>query len=176
MTARTPTDGQGAPARVGRLLESTGANPVQLSARMHARLARELIAACGGLDEAASACQLSRSRLSQCQTPPSDDPDAPPPAYLHAGAIAELEAYCGQPIYSRALVEARPAAAELKGVVEGVTDSTEDMAELQRLVRQLSAAGKPWSQRERLLVTAAAAKIRDRLAAVMAIVDQDLPS
>lgn len=147
-----------------------------VTTRMHARLARQLIAACGGLDEAVGACRLKRTRLSECQTPPTDEEGAPEPSFLPADVIADLEAYCGRPLYSQALAEARPAAPGLTDVVKGITDTTEEVADLQRLVRRLHAAGKRWSQHDRLQVTTTAMKIRDQLGAVMAIVDQDLQS
>lgn len=68
---------------------------------------RSLIAACGGLTEASRACaegarNYSVQHLSRCQT-------AGLPDMLPIDIVACLEAYCGDPIVSRAMVEARPA-------------------------------------------------------------------
>jgi hypothetical protein len=73
-----------------------------ISPRRHARLARNLIEACGGLEEAASACRVRKSSLSLYQCPQ----DA---ATMPADVMADLEAYCGEPIYSREIADARPA-------------------------------------------------------------------
>jgi len=136
-----------------------------VNARMHALLARELIDACGGLDEAVGACRLQKSRLSECQ-----NPDRPPdqPAYLPADVIADLEAYCGKPLYSRVLAEARPSAPDGKSIVEEISDATEDMAELQRLVRKVRSTGRPMTPRERLVVDAAVLRLREELGDVLA--------
>ncbi|MDO1560400.1 hypothetical protein Q0812_13275 [Brevundimonas sp. 2R-24] len=74
-----------------------------MNARRHARLARELIDACGGLDEAAAACRVGKSSLSDYQ-------NACLTAFMPADVIADLEGYCGQAIYSATLAEARPSA------------------------------------------------------------------
>ncbi len=71
----------------------------------HAHLARLLVKACGGLEEAAAACNMKKSRLHECFDPAGG-------AFLRADVIADLEAYCGAPIYSRELVENRPAGGE----------------------------------------------------------------
>lgn len=136
-----------------------------VTARMHALLARKLIAACGGLDEAAGACRLNKSRLSECQTPGEE------PAFLPADAVADLEAYCGQPIYSRALVDARPAAPDRRDVVERISDAVEDMAELQRLARRLMSTTRPMSINEYRLIAAALLKLREQLGDAMASLD-----
>lgn len=74
-----------------------------ITPRRHARLARNLIEACGGLEEAATACRVRKSSLSLYQCPQ----DA---ATMPADVMADLEAYCGEPIYSREIAEARPSA------------------------------------------------------------------
>lgn len=73
-----------------------------MNARKHTRLAKQLIDACGGLEEAASACRLNKSRLSDFQNPNSG-------SFMPADVITDLEAYCGEPVYSREMFEARPA-------------------------------------------------------------------
>lgn len=72
-----------------------------MTPQRHAKLARDLIAACNGLDEATTACRLNRSRLSEFQNWRSG-------SFMPADVVADLEAYCGEAIYSRALFEARP--------------------------------------------------------------------
>jgi hypothetical protein len=67
--------------------------------RRHAKLARQLIDACGGLSEAAENCDREKSSLSLYQTGH---------AFMPADVIADLEEYCGQNIYSVALAAARP--------------------------------------------------------------------
>lgn len=123
-------------------------------------LTRQLINACGGLEEAACACRISKSRLSECQTPLAG-------AFLPIDVVASLEAYCGEPIISRALVEARPSAASAAGLVTDAIECAEEASALQRLVRR-RAGGKPMSQRERDELVAAAELIEGHLAAVRA--------
>lgn len=101
-----------------------------MNARHHARLARNLIAACGGLEEAAGACRLKKSRLSHCQDPASG-------SFLPADVIADLEAHCGEPIYSRALFEARPGGETAEDLASAACQTTEVAAALQGLVRKL---------------------------------------
>lgn len=72
-----------------------------LGPRKHSLLARNLIVACGGLEEAATACRLGKSQLSNAQNVNQD-------SFLPIDVVAELEAYCGEPIISRALFESRP--------------------------------------------------------------------
>ena len=68
----------------------------------------QLILACGGLSETSRACgELARSysvpHLSRCQNPNAPD-------YLPIDIVLCLEAYCGQPIVTAAMAEARPSA------------------------------------------------------------------
>lgn len=70
-------------------------NPV-LTPRYHALLARKLIAACDGLTSAEAACRASRSSLSNYQNPNQA-------AQMPADVMGDLEAYCGEAIYSGAL-------------------------------------------------------------------------
>jgi hypothetical protein len=75
--------------------------PKTLSHREHARLARELIEACGGLEEAARACRVRKSALSGYQN--AEDASTMP-----ADVMDALEEYAGQgPIYSGAIAERR---------------------------------------------------------------------
>lgn len=72
-----------------------------MNSRKHARLASDLITACGGLDEAAASCRVGKSSLSDYQNPVLT-------SYMPADVICDLEAYCGDAIYSRAMMESRP--------------------------------------------------------------------
>ena len=82
-------------------------------------LTRQLIKACGGIDEASTACCLKRSRLGECQIPGSG-------AFLPIDVVAALEQYCGEPIISRALVEARPAYVHTAGLLTEALDTAEE--------------------------------------------------
>jgi hypothetical protein len=85
---------------------------------------RRLIEACGGLDEASRACAegcrpYSVKHLSRCQVPTAPD-------FLPIDIVLCLEAYCGEPILTGAMAEARPSGNaagdlrdELSDVVEG---------------------------------------------------------
>lgn len=85
---------------------------------------RQLIDRCGGLEEASRACRescrpYSVPHLSRCQVPTAPD-------YLPIDIVLCLEAYCGEPIITGAMAEARPSVVvagdlrdELSDVVEG---------------------------------------------------------
>ena len=85
---------------------------------------RQLIDRCGGLEEASRACRescrpYSVPHLSRCQVPTAPD-------YLPIDIVLCLEAYCGEPVITGAMAEARPSAVvagdlrdELSDVVEG---------------------------------------------------------
>lgn len=85
---------------------------------------RQLIDRCGGLEEASRACRescrpYSVTHLSRCQVPTAPD-------YLPIDIVLCLEAYCGEPVITGAMAEARPSAIvsgdlrdELSDVVEG---------------------------------------------------------
>lgn len=84
---------------------------------------RQLIDRCGGLEEASRACgeacrPYSVPHLSRCQVPTAPD-------YLPIDIVFCLEAYCGEPVITGAMAEARPSAVmagdlrdELSDVVE----------------------------------------------------------
>ena len=82
-----------------------------MTPKRHAKLARDLIAACGGLDEAAAACRVGASRLSDYQLPQLA-------STMPADVMADLEAYCGEPIYSRELAAMRPWEPTTGGVLQ----------------------------------------------------------
>lgn len=123
-----------------------------LTPRRHASLARRLIDACGGLDEATAACRVGKSTLSTYQNPAET-------AFMPADVMADLESYCGEPIYSRALFEARPgdpmAGDALVETHEAVQAAT-DLLPLALAMR----AGKPGA---RAAYEAAVAKLVDEV-------------
>lgn len=101
----------------------------------HALLARQLIAACGGLIPAAGGCRLEKSRLADFQDPKSG-------AFMPIDVVSDLEAYCGEPIYSRALVEDRPWEAEAKSLLTEACETAELAAQIQHLVRIAAEDGR----------------------------------
>lgn len=72
-----------------------------MNPKRHAKLARDLIEACGGLAEAANNSRVGVSTLSTYQNPNEH-------ATMPADVMADLEAYCGEPIYSREIASIRP--------------------------------------------------------------------
>ncbi len=111
-----------------------------MNSRQHSRLARRLVEACGGIDEASDNCRLKRSRLSDAQNPNVE-------AYLPADVIDRLEQYCGEPVYSRTLADSRPAAIAAGELLAEACGATELSAELQAQIRRL--ARGPQTRRER---------------------------
>jgi hypothetical protein len=107
-----------------------------VTSREHARLARELITACGGLDECAANCRVSKANLSRYQNPHEE-------CFMPADVIADLETYCGRPIYSAALFDRfEQPKAEASDLREAVFTLTEESADLQRVAREVLADGR----------------------------------
>ncbi len=100
-----------------------------MNSREHARLARELIDACGGLDEAVRNCRVSKSVLSGYQNPHH-------PSTMPADIIACLESYCGRAIYSAALFDQIEAAKPAGNLRDLVCQLSEASVDLQRRVRE----------------------------------------
>lgn len=105
-----------------------------LTERQLATKTKALVQACGGLEEASKACSdtarpYSVAQLSRCQTPGSG-------CFLPLDIINVLEDYCGKPVISQALFEARPSAAERKSLMSATLGTTESAAALQSRVRQ----------------------------------------
>lgn len=138
-----------------------------VNARLHAMLARQLIEACGGLEESETVSRLKRSRLSECQTPGSG-------AYLPIDVVADLEAYCGRPIYSQALVDARPAVEAAAGIMQEACEATEETGALLRVVRQAVADGH-LTPRERDLIEAAIGTVSAELRQLAAAAKRGTP-
>jgi hypothetical protein len=107
-----------------------------VDARQHAQLVRRLVAACGGVDEIVreNACRLRATRLYLLQDPKSA-------TFMGADVIADLEAYCGEPIYSQAIAHARPHSPDHQGATVEACELTEEAAEIQEIVRTAVAGG-----------------------------------
>jgi hypothetical protein len=126
-------------------------------------LARQLIAACGGLEEACRACRVSDTQLSRFQTPDAG-------AFMPADVMAHLEAYCGEPVYSRALFEARPAASDARDLLVEACEATESVTDLQREIRLAAADGKI-TPRERARLATLHAAAEQQLRDVATVID-----
>lgn len=101
---------------------------------------RLLIAACGGLIEAEAACAAecraySSKQLSRCQNVRAPD-------MMPIDIVLCLEAYCGQPMVSRAMAEARPSTGTAGELRDEASEVTETGAELQRSIREALADGE----------------------------------
>ena len=106
-----------------------------MNRRQHARLARQLIEACGGLVESSGVCRIGKSQLGDCQNPHGE-------AYLPADVIFDLEAYCGKPIYSRAMFEARPETVAAMNLIDEACGAAEAAMRLQTTVRLAAQDGE----------------------------------
>lgn len=133
-----------------------------MNSRQHALLARQLIAACGGLNEAPRACRLNRSRLAEFQ-----DPDAG--AFMPADVMGDLERYCGEAIYSRALAD-DPRAAGDGDLASESAETVEDAALLQRFVRLALKRGR-LTPRERTDIVKSAVQLQILLGRLIASAD-----
>jgi len=101
---------------------------------------RKLIAACGGLAEASRVCgedcrPYSIPHLSRCQV-------AGGPDYLPIDIVLCLEAYCGQPIVTGAMAEARPSAVEAGDLRDELSDVVEGGAALMTRYRAIMSDGR----------------------------------
>lgn len=115
-----------------------------MNRRRHAMLARMLISASGTLEEAAGACRVSVPQLSDYQSPTGV-------SYMPADVIGDLEAYCGERIYSRALFEAGPGGDPVRDLVAEGCEAAESASDLQREIRLAAKDGKITpAERERL--------------------------
>lgn len=106
-----------------------------MNRRQHARLARQLIEACGGLVEASGACRVGKTQLGEYQNPDGGD-------YMPADVLYDLEAYCGRPFYSRALFEARPEALAAQNLIDEACGAAEAAMQLQATVRLAAQDGE----------------------------------
>lgn len=134
-----------------------------MNIRWHSARAKELIAACGTLHEAADNCRVSAALLSEYNNPNK-------PCTMPADVILDLEAYCGQPIYTSALAGASGAIAPTPDLVCGAVGVSAGMANLvQKIVEFL--ADNHLSERERRELDAHIGKIKTEFAAVEAVID-----
>jgi len=107
-----------------------------LSHREHARLARDLIDACGGLEEAANACRVKKSALSGYQSPT----DA---SCMPADVMDALEEYAGQgPTYSGAIAERRMFPVPAASLADLACELSEQTLGAQSLIRHALADGR----------------------------------
>lgn len=113
---------------------------MSLNRRQHAELCRLLIAACGGLEESVAHCRVSKTRLADYQAPGGE-------TFMPGDVIADLEAYCGEPVYSRVLVAASPNQAAKADLLSEIFDVSEGAVELQAMARKAKAGGL--TERER---------------------------
>lgn len=109
----------------------------KLSHREHARLARELIDHCGGLEEAAGACRVRKSALSGYQNP--EDPSTMP-----ADVMDALEEYAGQgPTYSGTIAERRLYPVKVTGCLKELAfDLAQESMDVVTAVREALADGR----------------------------------
>ncbi|MBP7704164.1 MAG: hypothetical protein KA105_02625 [Caulobacter sp.] len=126
-----------------------------LSEREHARLARELVEACGGLDEAVRAAKISKSVLSRYGQP--HYAETMPARVIHA-----LELHCGRPIYSTAMFDCFEAPTADGSLKELACDLAEQATGLQALVRKALTDGR-LSPRELTDIAAAETEAEDAL-------------
>jgi hypothetical protein len=145
-------------------------------ARRHPAYAKLLINGCGSLEEASQACAAafaageihrtySVAQLSRCQTAGSN-------CYLPSDVIACLEDYCGEPIFSKKMAEARASAAQVASLMTEAAESTEAAALFQSKVRRAIADGKVTPAEQAELAREAEAMLeqaRETIAAVDAL-------
>lgn len=105
-----------------------------MNAKRHALLAKQLIAARGGLENSAAICRVKRSMLARYT-------DARSGMFMPADVIHDLESY-GEATYSRALADSRPGSAEAKNLLSEIFGATEATAKLQATGRQAFEDGK----------------------------------
>ena len=122
--------------------ESDGPPPEGLTPREHAHLARALIDACGGVDEILrqepSISRVGRSPLYDY---------AAGRRFMPMDVVSDLEAYAGEPVYSRVMAERRPYRLETASPGEEACSLSEHAAALQHAVR-LAAADHVYTPRE----------------------------
>jgi len=132
--------------------------------KQHALLARELIAACDGADNIVrvGACRYKGTSwlYKFC------DADNPEQAFMPADVMADLEAFCGKPIYSRALFDARPASEDVHTIWIETFETVESAAELERIARLAEAHHGGPTPRMRMAIEAATMRLEAEIRAV----------
>lgn len=132
-----------------------------MNAKRHARLARDLITAAGGLVDASKACRLQKTQLGLFQDPNSG-------AFMPADVIADLEEYVGKPMYSAELAAARTTETPAADLLDEVLETTEHAVQLQAELRKALADGVLDAAERRLidrLVSGVVNQVRDLVAA-----------
>mgnify|MGYP001809559024 FL=1 len=130
-------------------------------------LARQLIKACGGLEEAASACGVGKSQLGRYQDPAE-------PSTMTAAVIADLEAYCGSAIYSGSLLAAMAREAVAPAVLrDEAEEAVEATAGLQAAIRLAMQDGTV-SPRERDRLRASVSEALRQLGDVARLIDREV--
>ena len=108
----------------------------KLSHREHARLAHDLIEACGGLDEASRACRVGKSSLSTYQC-------AHEPATMPADVIDCLQQYAKRgPLYSSRLSENCEVPAVTGCLKEMACDLAKESMDVLTAIREALADGR----------------------------------
>ena len=107
-----------------------------ISSREHARLASDLIDACGGLAEASRACRVSEGVLSTYQNPNRPECNMP------ADVIADLERHCGKAIYSGFIRRSLGIAVDPGCLRDLGCLLTEEGADFQSFIRRALADGR----------------------------------
>ena len=129
----------------------------------HRRLASDLIAACGGVDAIVRAeiCRVGSSQLYAFANLGSGQ-------FMPADVMADLEGWHGEPIYSRAIFEARPTSARVADLITEACEATEAAAELQRACREAEGHHRGPTPRDRARIEKAAARLEEDLREVRA--------
>lgn len=99
-----------------------------MNRRAHALHARLLVEACGGLEEAAQRCRVGKSQLSDYQSPHGE-------GFMPADVLADLEAYCGHRVYSRALFEVDAQVVSKADLKDEACEASEAVIALQHAIR-----------------------------------------
>lgn len=136
-----------------------------MTPRRLALLTRNLIKACGGLEEAEHACRLSKSQLQRCC-------DAGAEQWLPLDALAALEAYCGQSVVSAALHEQSPKLSAIRTLMDEAMEAAEAAVDLQRAARVATTDGD-LSPRERDDLRQRVIEARSQLADVEQALDAE---
>lgn len=130
---------------------------------------RQLIAKCGGLDEASRACAegarpYSIPHLSRCQV-------AGGPDFLPIDIVQCLEAYCGEPIVTGAMAESRPSVVTGGDLRDELSDVVEGGAALMTRYRAIMADGR-MDGRERTEMSAALEALIEEVRQAQAALDE----
>lgn len=135
-----------------------------MNVRWHAARARALVEACGGLQEAALHCRVSRSVLSDYGNPQKA-------CAMPADVILALEEYCGQAFYTHALSQASHGVLPVDDLVDGSISISVQSSALVQAVRDALRDGE-LSESECRQLDGAVGQIRRELAAIDALINK----